>query len=313
MVGGLDEDVMRTGAAAYDPSTDRWRTLADAPWAPHSLNPLVAWTGTEMVILGGDLPEGSEAMLADFFGYAYRPDPGSWRTVTPPSGAAAFISARTPQAWTGQELLVWPERDEFGSTSATPLAYNPAGDAWRAVPSPPIAPRQQAASVWTGTEWIVWGGVAGGAELDDGAAYRPATGSWRVLARSPLSPRRVRAVWTGTEMIVAAGATGGDPTGNGEMALADGAAYDAAGDAWRPIAQGFAHPGFVPIWTGHEMLMFAKSGAVSYDPSRDRWSDSCCNETGGGLVATPVWNGSTALLMGSTKPEVGGAIFRPAS
>ena len=47
---------------------------------------------------------------------------------------------------------------------------------------------------------------------------------------------RVRGVWTGAELIIVAGSTGGAPvTGNGELALSDGAAYDPVTGTWRPI------------------------------------------------------------------------------
>ena len=148
----------------------------------------------------------------------------------------------------------------------TPIAYDPATDSWRELAAPPIERRQQAASVWTGTEWIVWGGTTGDKEFDDGAAYDPTSDTWRPLPDSPLSPRRVRGAWTGTELIVVAGSTGGEPvTGNGEFAHADGAAYDPATDTWRSLTSGPAHPGFVPMWTGSQMIMIAKGAASVYD------------------------------------------------
>ena len=114
-------------------------------------------------------------------------------------------------------------------------------------------------------------------------------------------------------MVVAAGSSGGDrETGNGEMALADGAAYDPVTDTWRAIASGFAHPGFVPVWTGSHVVMFAKGGAVVYDVAADRWIDTCCSESGGGGGgAAPVWTGSTVLLIGSYDTRSGGSMFDP--
>ena len=75
------------------------------------------------------------------------------------------------------------------STTITPLAYNPTSDSWRELPEPPLQRREQSASVWTGTEWAVWGGTTGQDELNDGIAYNPVTGTWRVIADSPLSPQ----------------------------------------------------------------------------------------------------------------------------
>jgi hypothetical protein len=306
VVGGRDLDGQPVpSAAAYSLDTDTWRMVADPPEVVERVNTLTVWTGSEMLVLGGDLPDGS---LLVSYGRAYDPATDTWReTATPPG----FVNARSPWAWTGTELYVWPW-DGGGSTMrVTPLAYDPATDVWRELPEPPAERRQKAASVWTGTDWLVWGGTNAGGELADGVAYDASTDTWRVLAESPLSPRRVRAVWTGSEMIVHAGSSGGDPiTGNGEFAHGDGAAYDPATDTWRTITPGPAHPGFEPVWTGSSVLMFAKGGVVVYDVANDRWVDSGDDDEGG-VGGQPVWTGTVALIIGSTGPGVGGVTFTP--
>jgi hypothetical protein len=301
VIGGTDRSgEPRADAVAYDPSTDRWRRLADPPDA--TADPLVAWTGHEMLVIGGTALGDSAPAGAVTAGRAYDPASDSWRWTAPPF---SFIDDESPWAWTGEELLVWPRN----SPSKAPVGYDPERDAWRTLAAPPIGNRWRAGSVWTGDEWIIWGGTTGDAELADGAAYDPASDTWRVLAPSPLSARRVSAVWTGSEMIVDAGSTGGDrATGNGEMALSDGAAYDPASDTWRPITAGFAHPGFVPVWTGEQLVMFAKGAAAVYDVAGDTWVDTCC---GGAPGATPVWTGTEVLLIGSFDSVSGGATFHP--
>ena len=134
-----------------------------------------------MLLIGGDNPDGS---LLVSYGEAYDPATDVWRVIaSPPVG---FVTDRSPAAWTGRELLVWPG-DGGGSTmEITPIAYDPATDSWRELAAPPIERRQQAASVWTGTEWIVWGGTTGDRELDDGAAYDPTSGTWRATSRLPV-------------------------------------------------------------------------------------------------------------------------------
>ncbi|HEY5874683.1 MAG TPA: hypothetical protein VIT64_05255, partial [Ilumatobacteraceae bacterium] len=310
VVGGLDRTGASVGGAAgYDPATDTWRRLADPPNGARRINALTAWTGAEMLVIGGDNPDGS---LLVSYGEAYDPELDTWRyTASPPIG---FVSDRSPAVWTGHELLVWPWDGGGPTMPITPIAYDPITDTWRELPQPPVERRQRAASVWTGTEWVVWGGTTGELELADGAAYDPDTDTWRVIAEAPLSARRVRSVWTGSEMIVQAGSSGGDRvTGNGEFAHADGAAYDPATDTWRQLISGAAHPGNVPVWTGRFVLVFAKGGAAVYDVAADRWLDGdCCpGSAPGGGVGTPVWAGTQALLLGSDAPDVGGATFTP--
>lgn len=299
-VGG-EGSTVAAGIDAYNPATQQWRVVsADVP-VPGE--PLVIAADSTVVLLGRDgarvavFQAGADypALVADY-----------------PLAALDAIDRHVPAVWNGHEVLVWPTAADptLGVTAADPVAFDPVARTFRSLAHVPIAPRSRAASVWTGTEWIVWGGTDGADQFADGAAYDPATDTWRVLAESPLSARRAPGVWTGTELLVATGASGGDSTGNGEMALSDGAAYDPATDTWRPIAFGLAHPGFTPIWTGAELLLFAKGGAVWYDPVLDQWSSG---EFVWGDVphddSSPVWTGEVVLLLGSYDGSTGGATF----
>jgi hypothetical protein len=289
------EDVIVIGGAgndkqtdAFDPKTNSWRALHDAPIASSRQTISIAvWDATEVLLLG----TGGDAN-------AYNPTTDAWRPLASPP---APFTQRTPKVWTGTELLVWPTT--AGAVFSPPLAYNPTRNNWREVAQPPLVGREQAASVWTGTEWIVWGGTTGQNELNDGAAYNPVANTWRTIAASPLSPRGVGGVWTGSEMIVAAGWTGGEPRGgNGEHALDDGAAYNPSTDRWRPIAAGPAHPGFTSIWTGTQMLMFAKGRyAFSYDVTADDWTENSTDSSDGDYDQ-PVWIGSTVVLIDGNTP-----------
>jgi hypothetical protein len=268
--------VAMPGAAAFDPGAGTWRVISDPMVRTHSL---AVWLGDRALLVGGDAPNSASVV-------AYQPSTDAWSDE--PAVPAGTVTDRSPAVFTGSELLVWPD----GTPS--PFAFDPATGQWRNLPTPPIDARQSGASVWTGSEWLLWGGRSEQGEVADGAAYDPATDSWRALARSPLSARRVRAVWTGTEMLVFAGSRGGDPvTGNGELALDDGAAYSPASDSWRPMPSGLTHPGFMPVWTGQYLLMFAKGCAVGYDVATDKWIDGGCGGSG-----TPMWTGSVALLIG---------------
>ncbi len=306
VLGGTALDgTVRAGFVAYEPADDAWRALAGFPGGWQRIDPLVVWTGSQMLVVGGTNADGS-VLVSD--AHAYDPDTDRWTTLTsPPVG---FVTERSPFVWTGTALLVWPGDGGGSSMPITPIVFTPATGEWTELPAPPVGRRQSAASVWTGAEWIVWGGTDGTTELADGAAFDPSSSTWRTLAESPLSRRRVRAVWTGSEMIVAAGSSGGDrQTGNSEFALADGAAYDPATDSWRSIADGFAHPGFIPVWTGTSMVLFAKGGALAYDVAADRWIDTCCD--GLGAFGPPVWIGDVALVIGSGEASIGGGLFTP--
>jgi N-acetylneuraminic acid mutarotase len=303
VVGGLltgdgSSQKVSNAAAAYSPATGTWRLLSAPPPTGGRTQPLAVWTGTEMLIIGGDNPDGS---LLVSYGQAYNPTTDTWRTTaSPPIG---FLSDRSPSAWDGTELLVWPWNGGDSTTQVRPLAYNPGTDTWRAINSGPSGSRENAASVWTGSEWMVFGGTDGKAEYTTGLIYNPTTDSWRKIADSPLAPRQVAGVWTGSEMIVYGGRNGSN------MAFGDGAAYNPTTDHWRRIAGGPAHPGFQAIWTATALIEFAKGHAVVYFAESDRWTqwagDPKC------FSGKPVWTGSEALIFGCGNAEVGGMSYTP--
>jgi|GEM_PF-6033015 len=338
---GREAFVLGRHAFAYDPVDDAWRALAPFPqgWTdvddcaatpatcrgagigenPEGftyVNPIVVWTGDEVLVMGGDLstatppdPSGCEGRgcssgLVTSASFGYVPSEDEWQALATPPW---FVNERSPHVWTGGELLVWPWDVDDAPDPA--YAYDPHENTWRQLPDAPIPPRQNAASVWTGREWIIWGGGGDDGEYSDGAAYDPATDRWRTLADAPLGARKAPAVWTGTEMVVMAGSRGGGTSVCcGSTALADGAAYEPVTDTWRSLRSTVGHPGFEPLWTGDLLLMFAKGGVVVYDPGADRYVDVCCDGLAG---STHVWTGAEAVSFGSSTNDRGGGIFSP--
>jgi hypothetical protein len=170
------------------------------------------------------------------------------------------------------------ETTETTSTSTpAPTTIVPSAT-WRSIPAAPGS--ADGAPVWTGEEFVVWGGGAQHV-VAEGVAYRPTTNAWREVAASPLSARRGHsAVWTGKEIVYWGGLD------EASKALADGAAYDPVADRWRrlpdaPIPGHFAHEA---VWTGREMVVWGGTDqccpidsvihdveAVAYDPASDRW------------------------------------------
>ena len=221
-----------------------------------------------------------------------------WREMSPSSLCGRYDASA---AWTGQELLIWGGESCAGASCpndgaphlADGAAYNAANDAWRMLATAPLSGREAAATVWTGTEMLVWGGTTGQALLADGAAYNPAADTWRVLAGSPLSPRNgAGAVWTGREMVV----WGGNDTD-------DGAAYDPAADRWRPIARAPLEGRTAPVvaWTGREMVVWAGNefdDGAAYDPAADRWRRIADAPVPGRSRGANVWTGRELLVWG---------------
>jgi N-acetylneuraminic acid mutarotase len=212
-------------------------------------------------------------------------------------------------AWTGSELLVWGGENCAGGACpsfrsphmADGGAYKPAGDSWRKLARSPLAARSPAATAWTGTEMLVWGGVSAEAFYNDGAAYDPARDTWRPVSPSPLSARNgVASAWTGQELLVWGG-------GDLDEGFADGAAYDPATDRWRTIAEGpiprRAAP--VAVWTGREMVIWGgadpalgvdHADGAAYDPATNGWRTIAPSPLTGRNDPAAVWTGRELVV-----------------
>lgn len=158
--------------------------------------------------------------------------PAAWRSVSP-----APISTRVGHvaAWSGHELLIWggESHPTFDPNEPLGAAYDPATDAWRALPEAPIQGRRGAVTAFTGTELLVMGGLgAGDQPLADGAAYSVETDGWRPLPASPLpGGAGLVGAWTGDEWILVNAGTAVDP----EHSSGEAAAYDPSENTWRSL------------------------------------------------------------------------------
>jgi N-acetylneuraminic acid mutarotase len=161
-------------AAAYDPATDSWRRIAPLP-APRN-GATAVWDGHEVLVVGGAglARAGRPAPLARV-GFAYDPATNRWRRL-PPMESGRFGSAAV---WTGRQLLLWggSQTANGGPPSIPPhgLAYDPTANRWAPLPQAPLLGRVGPTGVWTGREFVVWGGGPGASQkvFADGAAFRP--------------------------------------------------------------------------------------------------------------------------------------------
>ena len=236
----------------YDPTTQTWTpVIADGTSPAARGRHSAVWTGTEMIVWGGD--ETST-------GGRFNPASGTWSAAVSSSGSP------TPRywaatAWTGTEMLVWSGVDSAaGQALADGGRYRPATDSWGTsitVTGAPLA-RMAPAGVWTGTEMLVWGGFdlnGSMAPLDTGGRYNPATDTWGAALTTigAPSPRyEASAIWTGSEMIVWGGT-------NGVSQFADGGRYDPSTNTWQPLVVTggpAARWGHSAVWTGSEMIVW---------------------------------------------------------
>ena len=85
--------------AAFDPVTNSWRSIAASPLTPRGFH-VAAWTGEEMLIVGGN---------GERDGAAYNPATDSWRPIeeSPLLVGPSSVMESPGAVWTGQELVIW--------------------------------------------------------------------------------------------------------------------------------------------------------------------------------------------------------------
>jgi N-acetylneuraminic acid mutarotase len=244
-----------------------WRSIVP-PDDSELAQPAVVWTGREVLVWGS--VDGSS-------GFRYEPG----RQVFARISAAGAPSARsTPYfAWTGSELIVW------GGTGATPgggsellddgARYDPELDQWAPMnPNHGLGALADGVAVWTGTEFIVWGGYSdefGYAQT--GGRYRPDRDQWTPISAvgAPSARRDARAVWTGAEVLVWGGRESIEP-GGVQQFTATGGLYDPSTDSWRPTSIDGAPIGASGgnlVWLGQEAFVWPDG--ARYVPSTDSW------------------------------------------
>jgi hypothetical protein len=261
--------------ALWDPAT-RQTQVSPPTGLVWRYAPAMAWTGEEILIVGGSNGPGLDRVAL-----AYDPAAGRWRDLPDPPGYAPgtfdYVSG-APGFWTGSELLI----------PVSGLAFNPTVDTWRSTAPSPLTDRAWATYVWTGDEVFGWGGCRAENQqcdetntglMGDGAIYDPSTDTWRTLPPSPLAPAvHVQAGWTGSEVVVAVTEPGSGSTGP------TAAAFDPATNTWRTLpdlpvsrrryAVSTVAGGRFIVWGGSPNTFGEQryaDGAI-YDPDTDSWT-----------------------------------------
>jgi N-acetylneuraminic acid mutarotase len=231
--GGCCDEQLADGAA-YTPATNSWRMLPPSPLAGRHASG--AWTGTEMIIAGGqggyDPKTGHAVAFADVA--AYDPTVRTWRKLPPmPVGRAGDYDA----VWDGSEMLV-VGGVTAGSTVplARGVAYDPARNDWRWL-APMAYPRSGFVSGWVGDQLVVWGGLSGSYRAStippNGETFDPRSNQWSSLPQAPSRARvSLVGVWTGTEFVIWGGDDARDMAKqmSKSTALYDGAALTPPSD-----------------------------------------------------------------------------------
>jgi N-acetylneuraminic acid mutarotase len=165
--GGYFVGTYLNSGGRYNPGTDSWIATSTTNAPSGRLAHTAVWTGSEIIIWGGI---GGSGWFST--GGRYNPGTDSWAatsTTNAPHGRDYHTAV-----WTGSEMIVWGGFYFDGSDFYlnTGGRYNPGTDSWIAtsITNAPTA-RYYHTAVWTGSEMIVWGGLASAGYFNTGGRY----------------------------------------------------------------------------------------------------------------------------------------------
>ncbi len=297
MIGKIQVTRSDTSSTAYT-----WIDDIDLTNAPILLNYSPIWTGTELIIWGGDL---SGAYTNT--GWKYNPSTDTWTamsTTNAPSARSLYSAV-----WTGSVMIVFGGYN--GSALNNGAKYDPVANTWSPITGLPSGVYVHSA-VWNGTDMLIFGGNDGFSFINSGYIYNLASDSWTSMSLAGIpTPRYLHsAVWTGSGMIIWGGY-------DGASALSTGAYY--TGGVWLPMTAGpgsrFNHS---TVWTDTEMIIWAgQSNGVNYfndgmkyNPVTNSWTTiSPTNAPAIRAAHSTVWTGTEMMVWGGTNttyPNTGG-------
>jgi len=147
---------MYSAGAIYTPSTNTWTPISTVSIsAAGRLDHSAVWTGTEMIIWGGNSFGGNLNS-----GAKYNPATDTWSSVAVINGPGA--RKQHSAVWTGTEMLVFGG-NHVGADLNSGGRYNPTLNTWTALPPATVisegTPTSKMAAVWTGQQMVLFGGT----------------------------------------------------------------------------------------------------------------------------------------------------------
>src|SRR5204863_58303 len=109
--------------ARYNPATDTWTPMSTAGAPSARFAHMAVWTGTRMVVWGGEQPGFNYKNT----GGIYNPATDTWESATTMTNAPS-PRAYSAAVWTGSRMLLWGGEDP--SKFNTGYFYDPASDMW---------------------------------------------------------------------------------------------------------------------------------------------------------------------------------------
>ena len=163
--------------------------------------------------------------------------------------------------------------------------------------------RRETAAAWTGSEWILWGGILGnGTTVGTGSRYSPAQDRWTTLStiNAPLPRSGHTMVWAGDRMLVWGGVGAG---------VVQGGIYRGSDGVWLSMPALNSpdnRTGHGAVWTGSRMFIWGGQDAGGlladgglFDPVTTTWSPLASTGAPEARIgASVLWTGTHVLVWG---------------
>ena len=158
---------------AYEPSSDRWRSIEQAPIG-RVYGAVLVWTGDELIVWGG----GDRGDHRTSQGAAYDPTSDSWRRIADAPIGLNLASG----VWTGREMIVFgsllSHANRASSTTSVGEVYDPTSNTWRELPASALSPQATSAAM-VDDRMVAWDYEV------HSQTYNPTTDHWSDPQRMP--------------------------------------------------------------------------------------------------------------------------------
>lgn len=320
-------DAARKDGAIYSLSLNAWQTLPSTTAARRSH--ATAWNGTKLIVCGGI--DGS-TLRTDCVAYdAFKK---AWLESLPAPPLTGRMLAGAVWIPTVNKLFVWggTADGKKGLADGALFSFGPP-EAWTALPAAPLSGRFDPVVLWTGKEVLVFGGMAEGGGVVDGALFDPVANTWRALPAAPVTAREppmAAGLTSAGDLVFFGGFAGTLPAWSGARATLGASptwsALTLPDSAKVPPRLGFQWwfaNDTLAVWSGarektESFELLVSGGAL--DLQKDTWAPlATAGAPSARGMATTVWTGKGALVWGGmARPSGGvpelvtdGAIFVP--
>jgi DNA-binding CsgD family transcriptional regulator len=239
-----------------------------------------------------------------------------WKTIAVAGAGVAALAVAVPIA----AILMTASGDDDGSPGvSSPMVFS---GQWERLPEPPIRPRANVVSVWTGQEALFVGGdtfvCSPGANcvappeppFQDGAVYDPVTNAWRRIADAPVPIR-----WASTAVLDGQVYFLAYPFNTAETAFLR---YDIGEDEWTELDRPPGQPGFhYIVATDTAIIAYATTherGEIRdyrFDTTFEEWTALPPDPLAPSFDRSMVWAGGQLYLFARELPGVPGSSHAP--